>query len=68
MAEMRQEDPDELADELEAQADRLEDQSHELEQQVEHVREDWDRKRGDESVPGATPPAQGEGHGQRNDS
>jgi hypothetical protein len=50
-----QHDPDRLADELEGQADRLQARSDELHGQIEDVRDDWERKRADESVPGAPP-------------
>jgi hypothetical protein len=54
------EDPDALADEMEQEADRLEDRSKELAEDVDDVRKDWERKRSDQSVPGATPPADDE--------
>lgn len=50
------EDPERLADELEREADRLERESSKLGEEVETVRQDWQRKRGDQSVPGANPP------------
>ena len=48
--------PHELADELEREADRLEHHSDELADKVAEVRQDWERKRGDPSVPGAPSP------------
>jgi len=54
------EDPGALADEMEGEADRLEDRSKELGEDVDEVRKDWERKRSDQAVPGANPPADGE--------
>ena len=48
--------PDELADRLEREADELERHSDELAERVAGVRQDWERKRGDQGVPGAPPP------------
>jgi hypothetical protein len=50
-------DPEKLADRLEHEADELERRSEELGQRTEDVAHDWERKREDESVPGAPPPA-----------
>jgi hypothetical protein len=50
------EDPGALADEMEQEADRLEDRSNELGEKVDDVRNDWERKRSDDGVPGANPP------------
>lgn len=50
------EDPGALADEMEEQADRLQDRSKDLGEEVGEVRKDWERKRSDQSVPGANPP------------
>jgi hypothetical protein len=44
-----------LADELEGHADTLADDSKQLGEKIADVREDWERKRGDAGVPGATP-------------
>lgn len=49
------EDPGKLADKLEHDADRLERRSGELGDEVDRVRQDWQRKRADEGVPGAPP-------------
>jgi hypothetical protein len=49
------EDPGELADKLEHEIDELERRSQELGGEVEQVRQDWQRKRADEGVPGAVP-------------
>ena len=38
------------------EADRMEQSSSELGSEIEQVRSDWQRKRADGSVPGATPP------------
>jgi hypothetical protein len=54
------EDPGALADEMEEEADRLEDRSKKLGEDVDDVRKDWERKRSDQGVPGANPPAEGE--------
>jgi hypothetical protein len=54
------EDPDTLADEMEQEADRLEERSKDLGENVDDVRKDWERKRSDQNVPGANPPAEGE--------
>jgi hypothetical protein len=55
-----QEDAESLADELEDEADRLEQRSKELGEDISDVKQDWERKRSDEGVPGANPPAEGE--------
>ena len=52
----RGQDPGELADDMEREADQLEDRSEELGHEVDEVRKDWERKRSDQSVPGANPP------------
>jgi TolA-binding protein len=52
---MSERDPDKLADELEQGADQMQDRSQELEGDIEGVRQDWERKRADESIPGAQP-------------
>ncbi len=53
---MDERDPHELAESLEREADDLDRQGREVEQAVEETREDWQRKRQDENVPGAVPP------------
>jgi hypothetical protein len=50
------ENPEELADQLERDADRMQQRSEELGEKVAEVRQDWERKRGDQGVPGAPPP------------
>ena len=54
------EDPGAHADEMDAEADRLEDRVKELGEDVDNVRKDWERKRSDQGVPGANPPAEGD--------
>lgn len=49
------EDYDRLADELDERADRLADHSQRLGEDIGEVRDDWERKRGDDAVPGAPP-------------
>jgi hypothetical protein len=53
---MSERDPEQLADELERSADELERHHRELDERAKDVREDWERKRADQSVPGAPPP------------
>ena len=63
---MTERDPHELADALEQQTDALDREGREVQGQIDETREDWQRKRADESVPGAPPPegeSGGEGHG-----
>jgi hypothetical protein len=49
-------DPHERADELEREADDLARADEELRERIEEADADWQRKRADESVPGANPP------------
>ena len=53
---MTEQDPHELAQALERETDDLEHQGREVKDAVKETREDWERKRRDESVPGAPPP------------
>ncbi len=46
-------DHEEKADAVEAEIDRLERESSELEGEIADTREDWERKKGDDNVPGA---------------
>jgi chaperonin cofactor prefoldin len=46
---------DEKAERLEREADRLEEHSEELGERIEDVRNDWESKESDASVPGAQP-------------
>lgn len=48
-------DPDRLADELAGEADHMQQRSEELQERITGVRDDWERKRADEGVPGAPP-------------
>jgi hypothetical protein len=52
---MPERDPDELADQREKEADQLEQRGDRLQDQVDEVRQDWERKRADQGVPGAPP-------------
>jgi hypothetical protein len=47
---------DELADQMEREGDQMEQRSAELGDEISDVRDDWQRKRADEGVPGAPPP------------
>jgi hypothetical protein len=49
-------DPFELADQQDREADDMQRGSEELERDVREAREDWERKRADDAVPGAPPP------------
>lgn len=49
-----------LADEAEHDADALEHRGEELASDIESTRAEWERKRREESVPGAPPPADAE--------
>jgi hypothetical protein len=44
-----------LADELDHRADTLAHENEDLGERIAGVRDDWERKRADDSVPGATP-------------
>lgn len=57
---MAERDPHELSEALERQADELERQAQEVKDAVNETREDWERKRRDENVPGAPPPQRSE--------
>ena len=52
---MSESDPARLADRRERESEELEQRSEQLKDDVNDVREDWDRKRQDPSVPGAPP-------------
>lgn len=49
-------DPERLAEDLEREADRLERHSQEIGEHIDEAREEWARKQGDDSFPGAQPP------------
>lgn len=51
----RQEDPDQLADQLQHETGELQQRSEQLGDQISDVRDDWEAKRSDEGVPGAVP-------------
>lgn len=50
------EDHDKLADQLKQEGDEMEKRSADLGDEISDVRDDWQRKRADEGVPGAPPP------------
>ena len=50
-------DPERLADQLDAGADDLQEKSDKLEDEISDARRDWEAKRRDSGVPGADPPA-----------
>lgn len=54
---MPEKDPSELAAQHEREADKLEQRGDELQGEIDEVRQDWERKRADEGVPGAAPAA-----------
>ncbi|MDQ6840811.1 MAG: hypothetical protein M3025_00090 [Actinomycetota bacterium] len=58
-AQEREGEVEKLAQQAEEQADELEQRSESLHDEERAVREDWQRKRADSSVPG-TPPPDGE--------
>ena len=49
------------ADRFMRETDDMEERSEELRDGIQEARQDWERKRADESVPGANPPATDEG-------
>lgn len=52
---VKEPDYDRLAGKLDEQADRLGDENEQLKERIDEVRDDWNRKRADENVPGAQP-------------
>jgi hypothetical protein len=46
---------DEQAERLEEDADKLEQHNEQLGERIDDIREDWERKQQDDSVPGAQP-------------
>jgi hypothetical protein len=46
---------EERAERMEEEADKLEEHSDQLGERIDHVKEDWERKEDDASVPGAQP-------------
>lgn len=61
---MSERDANRFADRLAREADELERRSDELQDRVKQVGDDWKRKRGDQSIPGAPPPEGSEGDAQ----
>jgi hypothetical protein len=57
---MPETDPEGLADKLEQKADDMERASERLERETDDVAQDWERKRADDSVPGAPPRSEDE--------
>ncbi len=59
---------EEQADRMEEDADKLEQHSDHLGERIDDIRDDWERKEQDDSVPGAQPDADeakaGEGEGR----
>ena len=53
---MESEDHEHLADELDREADKLASENEQLDERIGDVRSDWETKRQDPSVPGATMP------------
>lgn len=60
---MEERDPGELSDRVAREADGLQHRSEALQQDVSEARQDWERKRADDGVPGANPP-EGEADGE----
>ncbi len=54
-------DHQELAADAEREADDLKNQGDKLEEEIEAAKDDWERKQGDDSVPGAVPDSGDEG-------
>ena len=46
------------ADRMAHDADDMQERSEKLEEGIEETRQDWERKRSDQKVPGANPPEQ----------
>jgi hypothetical protein len=57
---MAEHDPQELSQALEREADDLARDGREVKEAVNETRDNWERKRRDESVPGAPPPGSDE--------
>ena len=55
--EQHDDDPERLADQLDADADDLQEKSEKLEDEITDTRRDWEAKRRDPGVPGAQPPS-----------
>lgn len=65
---MESEEHRKLADDLEHEADAMQEASDRLGDEVSGVRQDWERKQADPSVPGAGGAAPGEADGEQDDS
>jgi len=52
---------DEQADQVERDLDEMEERSEELGKEIEETEADWERKKQDDSVPGALPDEDGDG-------
>jgi hypothetical protein len=52
---MTERDPSELAAQRQGEADEMQQRLDRLTEQVQETREDWERKRADDDVPGAAP-------------
>lgn len=53
---MAEQDPEELSRALQRETDDLARHGQEVEDAIKKTREDWERKRRDETIPGAPPP------------
>jgi hypothetical protein len=51
-----EDDPQRLSRALDRETDELERQGQEVKEAIQGTREEWERKRRDENVPGALPP------------
>jgi hypothetical protein len=58
---MTDENPEELADDLEQEARTMERRTERVSDQLARIRQDWERKRADPNVPGAPAPAEDAG-------
>jgi septal ring factor EnvC (AmiA/AmiB activator) len=58
--ERRDSEPQHRADELQREADSLERHGDEVEEHIASARDQWERKRSDDAVPGAQPPLEDE--------
>ena len=53
---MAEHDPEKLANALERESKELDRESQELKARIEKTSDDWERKRADDTIPGAPPP------------
>ena len=56
---MENADHERLADQIEQQIDELQEHADGVGEQIKETREEWERKRSADDVPGATPPETG---------